>query len=129
MIQERLWQGVYVKEIFFGYPEAHDNDAECAVRAGLAILDALAALIFGHPRLAARIGIDSGAMVVVSGAGPRHGLAFDFQRSSADHATARWRFAAAAARTARLRRLRAAAPNSGINKSRMPGLDFLGADQ
>jgi len=27
---------------FFGYPEAHDNDAERAVRAGLAIIEAIA---------------------------------------------------------------------------------------
>jgi class 3 adenylate cyclase/DNA-binding transcriptional ArsR family regulator len=56
---------------FFGYPEAHDNDAERAVRAGLAILGALAALneSSAHPRLAARIGIDSGAVVVGAGAG------------------------------------------------------------
>jgi class 3 adenylate cyclase len=56
---------------FFGYPEAHDNDAERAVRAGLALLDALAALneSSAHPRLAARIGIDSGPVVVGTGAG------------------------------------------------------------
>jgi class 3 adenylate cyclase len=29
---------------YFGYPEAHDNDAECAVRAGLVILDAISKL-------------------------------------------------------------------------------------
>src|SRR5712671_5521987 len=29
---------------FFGYPEAHDNDAERAARAGLAILDAISKL-------------------------------------------------------------------------------------
>jgi class 3 adenylate cyclase/tetratricopeptide (TPR) repeat protein len=57
---------------FFGYPEAHDNDAERAVRAGLALLDALVKLNenVSHPRLAARIGIDSGAVVVGTGAGP-----------------------------------------------------------
>jgi class 3 adenylate cyclase/tetratricopeptide (TPR) repeat protein len=57
---------------FFGYPEAHDNDAERATRAGLAILDALVALneSSAHPRLAARIGIDSGPVVVGAGAGP-----------------------------------------------------------
>jgi predicted ATPase/class 3 adenylate cyclase len=56
---------------FFGYPEAHDNDAERAVRAGLALLDALAAFneSSAHPRLAARIGIDSGPVVVGTGAG------------------------------------------------------------
>ena len=56
---------------FFGYPEAHDNDAERAARAGLAILDAIAKLNEqpGQPKLAARVGIDSGAVVVGAGAG------------------------------------------------------------
>ena len=55
---------------YFGYPEAHDNDAERAARASLAILDAIAKLNeqSTHPRLAARIGIDSGAVVVGAGA-------------------------------------------------------------
>jgi class 3 adenylate cyclase len=56
---------------FFGYPEAHDNDAERAARAGLAMLDAIAKLRGApeRPKLAARIGIDSGAVVVGAGAG------------------------------------------------------------
>jgi class 3 adenylate cyclase len=57
---------------FFGYPEAHDNDAERAERAGLHLLDSLARLnetSSHHPRLAARIGIDPGAVVVGAGAG------------------------------------------------------------
>jgi class 3 adenylate cyclase len=56
---------------FFGYPEAHDNDAERAARAGLAILDAIAKLNEqpGRPKLAARVRIDSGAVVVGAGAG------------------------------------------------------------
>jgi len=56
---------------YFGYPEAHDNDAERAARAGLAILDAISKLNEHpmHPKLAARIGIDSGAVVVGTGAG------------------------------------------------------------
>src|SRR5713226_2248612 len=56
---------------FFGYPEAHDNDAERAARAGLAILDAISKLNEHptHPKLSARIGIDSGAVVVGAGAG------------------------------------------------------------
>jgi Adenylate and Guanylate cyclase catalytic domain/AAA ATPase domain len=55
---------------FFGYPEAHDNDAERAARAGLAILDVLSKLN-EQPRsskLTARVGIDSGAVVVGAGA-------------------------------------------------------------
>jgi len=56
---------------FFGYPEAHDNDAERAARAGLAILDAIAKLNqqAEHHKLAARVGIDSGTVVVGTGAG------------------------------------------------------------
>src|ERR1700730_17839788 len=56
---------------FFGYPEAHDNDAERAARAGLAILDAISKLNEHptRPKLSARIGIDSGAVVVGAGAG------------------------------------------------------------
>jgi tetratricopeptide (TPR) repeat protein len=56
---------------FFGYPEAHDNDAEHAARAGLELLDAIAKLgnQAGRPKLVARVGIDSGAVVVGAGAG------------------------------------------------------------
>src|SRR5215469_13509817 len=56
---------------FFGYPEAHDNDAERAARAGLAILDAVAKLNEqpGRQALATRVGIHSGAVVVGAGAG------------------------------------------------------------
>ena len=50
----------------FGYPEAHDDDAERAARAGLAILDALAKLN-APVELSARLGIDSGAVVVGPG--------------------------------------------------------------
>src|SRR6266478_4977844 len=52
--------------ILFGYLVAHDNDAERAARAGLAILDAIAQLTEqpAHARLAVRIGIDSGRVVV-----------------------------------------------------------------
>ena len=53
----------------FGYPRAHENDAERAVRAALAIQRALAELNrenagSGRPELVARIGIDSGPVVV-----------------------------------------------------------------
>jgi class 3 adenylate cyclase len=56
---------------FFGYPEAHDNDAERAVRAGLVLLEALERLYErpGHAKLSARIGINSGAVVVGGGTG------------------------------------------------------------
>src|SRR5207245_6413597 len=56
---------------FFGYPEAHENDGERAARAGLPILDAILKLNEHptHPKLSARIGIDSGTVVVGAGAG------------------------------------------------------------
>ena len=55
----------------FGYPRAQENDAERAARAGLAILRALEDLnaanaARGLPALAARIGLDSGPVVVDS---------------------------------------------------------------
>jgi class 3 adenylate cyclase len=43
----------------FGYPHAHDDDAERAVRAGLAITDGDAASA-GPPRLSVRVGIHTG---------------------------------------------------------------------
>jgi class 3 adenylate cyclase len=56
---------------YFGWPEAHDNDAERATRAGLAILDAISKLNqpSTRPGLSARIGIDSGTVVVGASAG------------------------------------------------------------
>jgi class 3 adenylate cyclase/tetratricopeptide (TPR) repeat protein len=52
--------------IYFGYPEAHENDAERAVRAGLELLAAVAA-VENRPlgvKLGARIGIHTGPVVV-----------------------------------------------------------------
>jgi class 3 adenylate cyclase len=56
---------------FFGYPEAHDNDAERAARAGLVLLDAISKLSEepGRPKLVARASIDAGPVVVGAGAG------------------------------------------------------------
>jgi class 3 adenylate cyclase/tetratricopeptide (TPR) repeat protein len=56
---------------YFGWPAAHDNDAERAARAGLALLDAIAKLNQqpGHAKLSARVGIDSGLVVIGQGAG------------------------------------------------------------
>jgi class 3 adenylate cyclase len=51
---------------YFGYPEAHENDAERAVHAGLSILDALSKFNqqSAGAKLSARIGTDSGPVVV-----------------------------------------------------------------
>jgi class 3 adenylate cyclase len=56
---------------YFGYPEAHDNDAERGVHAGLAILEAVSKLNerSARPKLSARIGVDTGAVVVGGSAG------------------------------------------------------------
>ena len=54
--------------VYFGYPQAHEHDAERAVHAGLAILETVQALNHDHPHpawsLAARIGIATGHVVV-----------------------------------------------------------------
>src|ERR1700720_1862243 len=55
----------------FGWPQAHDNDAERAARAGLEILEAITKLNEhpARPKLAARVGIDSGTVVVGAATG------------------------------------------------------------
>ena len=54
--------------VYFGYPQAHENDAERAVHAGLALLDTVKALHQDSPHpefsIAARIGIATGHVVV-----------------------------------------------------------------
>jgi class 3 adenylate cyclase len=49
--------------VYFGYPEAHEDDAERAVRAGLAVIDAVGRLTTQEP-LNVRIGIATGLVVV-----------------------------------------------------------------
>jgi class 3 adenylate cyclase/tetratricopeptide (TPR) repeat protein len=64
--------------VYFGYPQAHEDDAQRAVRAGLGILDAMGVLntrLEQHQgvRLAVRIGIHTGPVVVgTMGSGGRH---------------------------------------------------------
>ncbi|HZZ62057.1 MAG TPA: AAA family ATPase [Roseiarcus sp.] len=65
-VQDRLGDGLMA---LFGYPQAQENDAERAVRAALAIQRALDDLNArnaskNEPQLAARIGLDSGQVVV-----------------------------------------------------------------
>jgi class 3 adenylate cyclase/tetratricopeptide (TPR) repeat protein len=50
--------------IYFGYPQAHEDDAERAVRAGLASIDTVGRLDLGSARLQARVGIATGLVVV-----------------------------------------------------------------
>jgi class 3 adenylate cyclase len=49
--------------IYFGYPEAHEDDAERAVRAGLAVIDAVGRLA-SREALNVRLGIATGLVVV-----------------------------------------------------------------
>ena len=50
--------------VYFGYPQAHEDDAERAVRAGLACIDAVGRLDVKSVRLQARVGIATGLVVV-----------------------------------------------------------------
>jgi class 3 adenylate cyclase len=49
--------------VYFGYPQAHEDDAERAVRAGLELVKAVSELNFGAP-LQTRVGIATGLVVV-----------------------------------------------------------------
>ena len=49
--------------VYFGYPEAHEDDAERAVRAGLAVIETVGRLATPEP-LNVRLGIASGLVVV-----------------------------------------------------------------
>ena len=49
--------------VYFGYPQAHEDDAERAVRAGLELISAVSALNTNNP-LQTRVGIATGLVVV-----------------------------------------------------------------
>ena len=50
--------------VYFGYPQAHEDDAERAVRAGLGLIDAVSRLDVKSVKLQTRIGIATGLVVV-----------------------------------------------------------------
>jgi class 3 adenylate cyclase len=50
--------------VYFGYPAAHEDDAERAVRAGLGVIDAVGVLNVKSVKLQARVGIATGLVVV-----------------------------------------------------------------
>src|SRR5207253_238855 len=50
--------------VYFGYPRAHEDDAERAVRAGLGVVDAIGRLDCKAVELQARVGIATGLVVV-----------------------------------------------------------------
>ncbi len=50
--------------VYFGYPQAHEDDAERAVRAGLRAIDAVSRLDVKSVKLQTRVGIATGLVVV-----------------------------------------------------------------
>jgi len=50
--------------VYFGYPRAHEDDAERAIRAGLGLIDAVGRLDVKSVELQARVGIATGLVVV-----------------------------------------------------------------
>jgi class 3 adenylate cyclase len=50
--------------VYFGYPRAHEDDAERAVRASLGIIDAVGCLDVESVKLQARVGVATGLVVV-----------------------------------------------------------------
>ena len=50
--------------VYFGYPRAHEDDAERAVRAGLGVIDAVGRLDAKSVKLQGRVGIATGLVVV-----------------------------------------------------------------
>jgi class 3 adenylate cyclase/predicted ATPase len=50
--------------VYFGYPAAHEDDAERAVRTGLGVVDAIGRLDVKSVKLQARVGIATGLVVV-----------------------------------------------------------------
>jgi predicted ATPase len=50
--------------VYFGYPRAHEDDAERALRAGLGVIDAVARLDVKSLKLQTRVGIATGLVVV-----------------------------------------------------------------
>jgi class 3 adenylate cyclase len=60
-VAKYLGDGVLV---YFGYPQAHEDNTERALRAGLALVDTLGAIGAAQGNLAVRIGIATGIVVV-----------------------------------------------------------------
>jgi class 3 adenylate cyclase/DNA-binding winged helix-turn-helix (wHTH) protein len=53
--------------VYFGYPRAHEDDAERAVRAGLGVIDAVGCLDLKSYKLQTRVGIATGLVVISEG--------------------------------------------------------------
>src|SRR5215472_5341386 len=61
LVAKYMGDGVLV---YFGYPRAHEDDSERAVRAGLGVVDAVGRLVVKSVELQARVGIATGLVVV-----------------------------------------------------------------
>jgi predicted ATPase/class 3 adenylate cyclase len=65
----RRWEGHLGRYLgdgvlaYFGYPKAHEDDAERAVRAGLELVQAVSALSVSNTALSARVGIATGLVM------------------------------------------------------------------
>ena len=72
---------------YFGYPEAHEDDARLAVAAGLAVVDAVAALgaRFGRDDLQVRIGVHTGEVVVTDAGDEASRQPHEIDRRDAEH--------------------------------------------
>jgi class 3 adenylate cyclase len=79
---------------YFGFPQAHEDDAERAVRAGLTVVEAVGRLRTpeGAP-LGVRVGIATGPVVVgdLVGSGPAQERAWSARRRTSPPACRRWR--------------------------------------
>ena len=70
-VAQHVHEGV---PVHFVYPQAHEDDAQRAVRSGLALIQALGEVgpvgrVGARAGLAVRVGIDTGMVLVPSGAG------------------------------------------------------------
>jgi class 3 adenylate cyclase len=61
MVVEYMGDGVLA---YFSYPQAHEDDAERALRAGLALVEKIACLDTAGEKLAVRIGVATGVVVI-----------------------------------------------------------------
>ena len=120
--------------IYFGYPTAHEDDAERAVRSGLALIDAVATLPAPEP-LQVRIGVATGMVVVGdlvgSGEAQEHDIVGETPNLAARlQAIAEPNTVVIAEATRRLagQSLRAAGPRAqGAEGDRRPRASFCGA--
>jgi class 3 adenylate cyclase len=60
--------------VYFGYPQAHEDDAERAVRAGLGVINAVARLDLKDVKLQTRVGIATGVVVVSEGSAQKQSV-------------------------------------------------------